>query len=396
MRAGGAGPGPGSAASARKDEGIGHDHDHGHARRAGILLLSGGLAGAISRTATAPVDRLKILLQVQESAKPMSIWEGVQKMQKEGTVKAYFRGNGTNVIKIAPETAAKLTLNDIFKHAIARDPEHIHPAERVVSGGLAGALSQFVLYPLDTIRTRLAVCKNGSYNGIYHAFLRIRSEEGLSAFYRGLLPSTIGILPYAGVDIALFEILKVLPSSIGILPYAGLGAWGMFVVGLLPSTIGILPYAGVNIALFEILKTRIRGGLLPTHTPTPDRASERGAPPGSRAPLECSQERLLDEYDGEPPHLAILGTGMLSSSIAQLVSYPLALIRTRLQAQGASGHPIKYTGMVDVARQTVQREGVRGLYKGLLTNLFKLAPAAGISWYVFEETKLLLGVDPRS
>ena len=44
----------------------------------------------------------------------------------------------------------------------------------------------------------------------------------------------------------------------------------------------------------------------------------------------------------------------------------------------------------------VRREGVHGLYKGLLPNLFKLAPAAGISWYVFEETKLLLGVDPRS
>lgn len=115
----GAGPGPGSAASARKDEeGVGHDNVHG--RRAGKLLLSGGkvgprqrlsrvptracdcanpacaackhapcmhaagLAGAISRTATAPVDRLKLLLQVQESAKPMSIWEGVQKMRKEG------------------------------------------------------------------------------------------------------------------------------------------------------------------------------------------------------------------------------------------------------------------------------------------------------------------------
>lgn len=82
--------------------------------------------------------------------------------------------------------------------------------------------------------------------------------------------------------------------------------------------------------------------------------------------------------------------------LAQVVSYPLALIRTRLQAQGSAGLPVKYTGMADVARRTIEREGWRGLYKGLLTNLIKLAPAAGISWYVFEETKLLLGVDPRS
>lgn len=52
--------------------------------------------------------------------------------------------------------------------------------------------------------------------------------------------------------------------------------------------------------------------------------------------------------------------------------------------------------MMDVAQQTLKREGVRGLYKGLFTNLIKLAPAAGISWYVFEETKLLMGVNPRS
>ena len=104
----------------------------------------------------------------------------------------------------------------------------------------------------------------------------------------------------------------------------------------------------------------------------------------------------LRSYDGKPPHLFILGAGMVSSTIAQVVSYPLALIRTRLQAQGVKGQPIKYKGMLDVLFKTVRREGVGGLYKGIVPNLFKLAPAAGISWYIFEETKLLLGVDPRS
>lgn len=101
-------------------------------------------------------------------------------------------------------------------------------------------------------------------------------------------------------------------------------------------------------------------------------------------------------YDGDPPHTAILGAGMVSSSIAQFVSYPLALVRTRLQAQGVGGRPLKYSGMADVFRQTWANEGLGGFYKGLLPNLIKLAPAAGISWYVFEETKLLLGVDPRT
>ena len=59
-----------------------------------------------------------------------------------GTVRAFFRGNGANVIKIAPETAMKLTLNDRFKNIIAKDPEQIQPSERMVAGGLAGAVAQ--------------------------------------------------------------------------------------------------------------------------------------------------------------------------------------------------------------------------------------------------------------
>ena len=65
---------------------------------------------------------------------------------------------------------------------------------------------------------------------------------------------------------------------------------------------GILPYAGVDIALFEIFK-----------------------------------DNLLEQYDGEPSHWSIISAGMMSSSIAQVVSYPLALVRTRLQVRGGEG-----------------------------------------------------------
>jgi solute carrier family 25 phosphate transporter 23/24/25/41 len=65
---------------------------------------------------------------------------------------------------------------------------------------------QGLLYPLDTIRTRLAVSPPGTYYGILHAAYRIRRDEGVRGFYRGITPSMIGILPFAGVDIALFEV----------------------------------------------------------------------------------------------------------------------------------------------------------------------------------------------
>ena len=61
-----------------------------------------------------------------------------------------------------------------------------------------------------------------------------------------------------------------------------------------------------------------------------------------------------------------------------------------MQAQGIGGAPLKYTGMFDVIRKTIALEGVRGMYKGLTPNLMKIAPAAGISWFVFEESKRIL------
>ena len=76
----------------------------------------------------------------------------------------------------------------------------------------------------------------------------------------------------------------------------------------------------------------------------------------------CLPARVQYEGSSPPAHM-ILAAGMCSSSIAQFAAYPLALTRTRLQAQGIGGRPIKYRGMMDVLRKTVQHEGVRGLYK---------------------------------
>ena len=65
-----------------------------------------------------------------------------------------------------------------------------------------------------------------------------------------------------------------------------------------------------------------------------------------------------------------------------------------MQAQGMGGIPLKYNGMFDVIGKTLKHEGIRGMYKGLCPNLMKIAPAAGISWFVFEESKRFLNATP--
>ncbi|KAG9146896.1 hypothetical protein Leryth_005197 [Lithospermum erythrorhizon] len=84
--------------------------NHGHASK---YLIAGGVAGAASRTATAPLDRLKVTLQVQTTR--AAIVPAVKKIWSEGRVRAFFRGNGLNIVKVAPESAIKFWCLKIFK-----------------------------------------------------------------------------------------------------------------------------------------------------------------------------------------------------------------------------------------------------------------------------------------
>ena len=89
-------------------------------------LLAGGVAGAISRTCTAPLDRLKVFLQVHaNSTNRMTVRTALSLMYQEGGIKSFWRGNGVNVIKIAPETAIKFMSYEQAKRFIHGD----NPAE---------------------------------------------------------------------------------------------------------------------------------------------------------------------------------------------------------------------------------------------------------------------------
>lgn len=83
-------------------------------RRGLKMFIAGASGGAVSRTATAPLDRMRMLLQVS-SGKRMGLSEAARSMASEGGIKPFFRGNGANVAKIAPENAAKLFLYDLYK-----------------------------------------------------------------------------------------------------------------------------------------------------------------------------------------------------------------------------------------------------------------------------------------
>lgn len=216
-------------------------------------LAAGGFAGAVSRTCTAPLDRLKVFLQVQTSKQRIS--DCLKYMLKEGGVQSLWRGNGINVLKIAPESAIKFAAYEHIKRLIrGNDKRPMTIYERFVAGACAGGVSQTVIYPLEVLKTRLALRKTGQYKGILDAARKIYTCEGPKSFYRGYIPNMLGILPYAGIDLAVYETLK--------------------------------------------------------------------------------KKYLAYHEQDQPSFWVLLACGSASSTLGQVCSYPLALIRTRLQAQG--------------------------------------------------------------
>ena len=98
------------------------------------------------------------------------------------------------------------------------------------------------------------------------------------------------------------------------------------------------------------------------------------------------KEALTEQYQRrgvEPGVAELLGCGMASSTVAMLCTYPLNLVRTRLQASGMPGAPT-CRGPVECLSRILQEEGASGLYRGVVPNLAKVLPATSISYAVYD------------
>ena len=122
---------------------------------------------------------------------------------------AFWRGNGVNVLKIMPESAVKFAVNDLISKRICADPtHHMEAHERFLAGALAGVAAQSFVYPLEIAKTRLAVSPEGAYKGLIDCLTSTVRQEGFRALYRGFGTSALGIVPYAGTDLMVFNTLK--------------------------------------------------------------------------------------------------------------------------------------------------------------------------------------------
>ncbi|CAL9059817.1 adenine nucleotide transporter BT1, chloroplastic/mitochondrial [Musa acuminata AAA Group] len=173
-------------------------------------LVSGAIAGAVSRTTVAPLETIRTHLMVGSNGN--STAEVLQSIMKTEGWKGLFRGNFVNVIRVAPSKAIELFAYDTAKKVLTpKDGElpKLPIPSSVVAGAFAGVSSTLCTYPLELLKTRLTIQRD-MYDNLLHAFLKIVREEGPSELYRGLTPSLIGVMPYAATNYFAYDTLKKL------------------------------------------------------------------------------------------------------------------------------------------------------------------------------------------
>ncbi|XP_024028150.1 mitochondrial substrate carrier family protein B [Morus notabilis] len=289
-----------------------------------VHFLAGGIAGAFSKTCTAPLARLTILFQVQgmhsdvAALSKASIWHEASRILNEEGFRAFWRGNLVTIAHRLPYSSVNFYAYERYKnllHSILRENYKGNASTDLfvhfVGGGMAGITAASATYPLDLVRTRLAAQRNVIYyRGIWHAFDTICREEGFLGLYKGLGPTLLGVGPSIAISFSVYETLRSYWQS---------------------------------------------------HRPN------------------------------DSTVMVSLACGSLSGIASSTATFPLDLVRRRMQLEGACGRARVYNnGLSGAFRHIFKTEGLRGLYRGILPEYYKVVPGVGIVFMTYETLKIFL------
>jgi len=273
-----------------------------------------GTAAVVSKTASAPIERVKMVVQNQAEMVKMGtlkqpftgIMDCTRWLAKQEGIGGFWKSNGTNCIRYFPTQA----LNIMFKNQIKQTPllcknkadsYGLTMGKNIFSGGLAGWGSSCFVYHLDYARTRLAndlkggKSGNREYTGLIDVYKKTLSSDGIAGLYRGFAISSVGIFVYRGLYFGLYD--SVMP--------------------------------------------------------------------------------IVPEFENNALTLSVRFTvSYVVTVVAGLASYPIDTIRRRMMM--TSGQAVKYNGSVDCAVQMMKNEGPMSFMKGAGANVLRGVAGAGV------------------
>lgn len=290
-------------------------------------MICGGVAGMIAKTATNPLERIKMLSQTGEhglkssSAGILGLYRSI--LKNEGVL-GLWAGNGANLLRVFPAKAMVFSSNDMYQDFFrnnfssatiaSSDGQHkLRPMYAFLAGGMAGMSASACTYPLDFARGRISgkMGQRGSrkeYHGIIRTVLVTVKDEGLFALYKGVTPTLIGALPYEGIKFGTVNFLEK-----------------------------IYPITEEQKATRTPLRKMIFGGI--------------------------------------------------GGIMAGLITYPNDTVRRLLQLQGSRGTQSHYTGYWDCVRKTYKAQGIGRFYRGVTINIIRMAPNSAVQFGSYEVLK---------
>ncbi|KAL8877156.1 MAG: hypothetical protein Q9198_004778 [Flavoplaca austrocitrina] len=292
----------------------------------GEVILAGGVAGLVSRFCIAPLDVLKIRLQLQTSPLQRRGFWGIdsglassttintcrQILRDEG-IRAFWKGNIPAELLYVAYGAVQFSTYRMT-NKLLQTLSLPNTVDTFLSGASAGATATSLTYPLDLLRTRFAAQgRDRIYPNLRSSVLGIARTEGFKGFFQGLSPAVGQVVPYMGLFFSIYELLRPPLADIS-LP---LGS-GDACAGILS---GVLAKSGVF-------------------------------------PLDLIRKRLQ--------------------------------VQGPMRARYAGGSIPVYKGVWATGRVIVGKEGWRGLYRGLGISLVKSAPASAITMWTYEHALKVL------
>ncbi|KAJ5555878.1 Mitochondrial carrier protein [Penicillium sp. DV-2018c] len=304
-----------------------HLKDEGTKRQ---VVLAGGIAGLISRFCIAPLDVVKIRLQLQihSLSDPIShngvngpVYKGtfstIRTIMRQEGITGLWKGNIPAEIMYVCYGAMQFTAYRGTTQALAQLGSYRlpQPAESFISGAAAGGFATGLTYPLDLLRTRFAAQgPDRVYSSLRASVMEIARHEGLPGFFRGFSAAVAQIVPYMGLFFTAYEALRPVITTWDALPL-GTGDAAAGVVASVLAKTGVFP--------LDLVRKRLQ-----VQGPTRTRYVHRNIP--------------------------------------------------------------EYHGVVRTIAMIVRTQGVRGLYRGLTVSLLKAAPASAVTMWTYEHALKVL------
>jgi solute carrier family 25 (adenine nucleotide translocator) protein 4/5/6/31 len=216
-------------------------------------FMLAGVAAGVSKTAAAPIERIKLLVQNQgemlKSGRLKEPYKGIVdcavRVTRDEGIAAFWRGNLANVIRYFPTQALNFAIKPVVSRMFNRKKEDGYAAffaANIASGGVAGIGSLLFVYSLDFVRTRLAAdakdAKKGGerqFNGMLDVYKKIIQTDGIAGLYRGFVISAVGIFIYRGLYFGLYDSVKAILPRGDSFVYNFILGWGVTTLSGLAS-----------------------------------------------------------------------------------------------------------------------------------------------------------------